>query len=72
LDHFHAADESPHSFQTEAAKLVHKVIGLNTYLSRFDVLRAKLKSKLENRNQHPQKWKSIPSFQPSFKLPYFQ
>ena len=25
LDHFHAADESPYSFQTKAAKLTHRV-----------------------------------------------
>jgi len=54
LDHFHAADESPHSFQTKAAKLIHKVIGLNSYLSRFEVLRAKLKSKkLEKQKPTP-------------------
>ena len=54
LDHFHAADESPYSFQTKAAKLIHKVIGLNSYLSRFDVLQAKLKSKkLEKQKPTP-------------------
>jgi len=54
FDHFHAADESPYSFQTKAAKLIHKVIGLNSYLSKFDVLQAKLKStKLEKPKPTP-------------------
>jgi len=54
LDHFHVANESPYSFQTKAAKLIHKVIGLNSYVSKFDVLQAKLKStKLEKPKPTP-------------------
>jgi len=54
LDHFHVANESPYSFQTKAAKPIHKVIGLNSYLSKFDVLQTKLKStKLEKQKPTP-------------------
>ena len=67
----HAADESPYSFQTEAANLLTK--GLNSYLSRFDVLQAKLKSKkLEKQKPTPTEMEYIKSFQPSYTLLYFQ
>ena len=40
--------------QTKAAKIILKVIGQNSYLSKFDVLRAKLKSKkLEKQKPTP-------------------
>jgi hypothetical protein len=52
LEQVHTADVTE-ILQTKAAKLILKVIGINSDLTRFDQLRSKLKEEAQNKKRKP-------------------